>query len=126
MDVHTRFQSLGTVQIAVRNLQSPIRTSIPSDARAGRIKAGTIKIVSILVRFAPGKHAAFHFESPPDDSQRRNAKSDVAGILPVMRNRSVRIIWYRPQSMHKGRRTERGLARVTKIKIGREIAVELL
>src|SRR3954470_24337416 len=125
MNVDVRFERLRTVQITVRDLQSPIARRIPRDASTRRIEARAIKIVSVFIRFPPGKEAAFHFKASPNGSERRHPKGNVTGILPVMRNGRVGVI-HRAQPMHEGRWAKRRLTWITQVKICREVAAKLL
>src|SRR6267142_2823224 len=79
----------------------------------------------VLVRFAPGEDAAFKFHVAPLRPERRDTKRDVRRVLPVMSDRCVWIIHCR-RTMHKCRRTESRLTRITKIDVRAEIVLEFL
>ena len=67
----------------------------------------------------------FEFQIVPNGAEGRHAESDVRRVLPMMRDRRVRII-HRAEPMHEGRRTERRLARISEIKVAGKIMRKLL
>src|SRR5436853_5830898 len=87
--LNVRLERFRAFEITVRNLESKIGYRIPRNASTVRIKAGTIEVVTILVRLASGKNTAFDFHRLPFQSSGRDAEGDVRGILPVMTDRRV-------------------------------------
>ena len=68
MSFQVRLERLGTFDVTIRNLQRQILRRVPGDPPTVRIEFWLIKIVAVFIRLAPGKNAAFDFDTAPNQS----------------------------------------------------------
>src|SRR5437764_87985 len=99
---------------SVAHLHGPVVVWLKRESRRTRVPWMGLEVVTILVRLSAVEDRAFHLEPAIGEARRENAKTDVSGILKVMRQRRRWILRGR-SAMHECSWPKRRLARIAKI-----------
>src|SRR6266403_500517 len=84
-------------------------------ANRSRVPWMGLEVVTILIRLSAVEDRAFDFEPAVSEAGSEYSKTNVRGILQVMRKRSRWILRCR-SAVHEGRRSQRRLARIAKVR----------
>src|SRR5258706_4900332 len=113
-NVGGRLSGFGASQEAVAHLHRPVVVGLERQASRARAPRMGLEVVTIFIRLSTVEDRAFEFEPAISEAGREYPKTNVGGILQVMRQRSRRIFRGR-SAMHECRWAQRRLARIAEV-----------